>query len=272
MLFFDWNVHSAVYEEGTFFKYEILFDNDTEVPNLSEKKDEVHVLLNGLRFKCSFYSEKSLHNLYNPKPNKDYFSMLTKTIRKRLNVSGKEWAYFINPGYNSLPDYHIFQVHKRDFDITYSLGVYNHSYFHKEKIGNFSEKEQVYFTEVYVNGTLCDVTGLPRTSEIRYVCRLSENEQLVNVVEISSCEYVFYIYTFRVCLLYGSEFENAFQHPIYCESEGNETVNDLVKNLETEDVLTSFTKVQLLKKIKKPLKESIGNIMKRKLNESLVPS
>lgn len=265
VIFCNWNVRGAVYEEGTFFKYEVLFDNDIEVPNISEKKDEFHVLLNGSWFKCSFYSEKSLYNLYNPRPNKDYFSALTKSINKLLNVSTIEWSYFIFPGYNILPVDRIFQRHNHDIHSLYSLGVYNHSYFHKEKIGNFSEKEQMYFTEVYVNGTLCKATGLPRTSEIRYVCRLSEKEELVNVVEISSCKYVFYVHTFRVCLLYGSGFENVFQHPIYCESEGKETVNDLVKTLGTEDILTSFKKVQLLKNIKKPLKEAIENIMERRL-------
>lgn len=268
-MFLNKNAYSTVYEEGTFFKYEILFDNDTEIPNLNEQKDEVHVLLNESRFKCSFFNEKSHYNLYNPKPNKDYFSMLTKTIWNNMNFSGAEWDYFIFAGYNSLPGHHIFQWHKHYFYSLYSLGVYNHSYFHKEKIGSFSEKDQMYFTEVYVNGTLCDATGLPRTSEIRYVCRLSEEEQLVNVEEISSCKYVFYVYTYRVCLLYGHEFENVFQHPIYCEREGKENVKNLVKKLGTADILTSFTKPQLLKKIKEPLKERIGNIMKRKLNRSL---
>lgn len=224
-----WNVRGTVYEEGTFFKYHVKFDSDTEVPNLSEEKDELHVLLNGSRFKCSFYSENSLHNLYNPNTNKDIFSLLVKTINKPLKLSELYWKYIIFPGLK------IFQLHENYFFNLYSLGAYNHSYFHKKNISSFSEKQQMYFTEVYVNGTLCDITGLRRITEIRYVCRLSEEEELVNVVEVSICRYVFYVYTFRICLAYGFGFQNVF-HPIYCENEGNGTVNNLVKVLGTEDL------------------------------------
>jgi len=56
-----------------------------------------------------------------------------------------------------------------------------------------------YYSESYSDGTLCDLTGEPRTTEIRYYCNTEKVNLLKDIQEPSSCNYVVSIHTFLMC-------------------------------------------------------------------------
>ena len=47
-----------------------------------------------------------------------------------------------------------------------------------------------YWRQFYGNGTLCDLTGKPRESEVRVQCAPGEPSYLVSIEEVSTCKYL----------------------------------------------------------------------------------
>jgi len=71
---------------------------------------------------------------------------------------------------------------------------------------NTNTKEQTgtgdtpYFSVMYKDGTVCDLTGLPRTSEVRYFCGDTKGNSLIaDHSEPSSCNYLFIVNTPLLC-------------------------------------------------------------------------
>jgi hypothetical protein len=56
------------------------------------------------------------------------------------------------------------------------------------------------FSEIYSSGSVCDITGAPRTAEVRYQCASgSMDTKIVSVEEVASCEYVVTVSTPLLC-------------------------------------------------------------------------
>lgn len=81
-----------------------------------------------------------------------------------------------------------------------------------------------YITQMLVDGTICDVTGKPRRTEIRYYC--GESEAITSIKEISTCNYIVIFHTPRLCNNPGFESKKSLNsilcHPI---SERDEEPN-----------------------------------------------
>lgn len=62
------------------------------------------------------------------------------------------------------------------------------------------EQHPKYFSESFVEGTRCDLTGQPRKSEVRYQCNAERlTPQIVDISEPSACEYRIVIETATLC-------------------------------------------------------------------------
>ncbi|KAJ3678411.1 hypothetical protein LUZ60_002214 [Juncus effusus] len=62
------------------------------------------------------------------------------------------------------------------------------------------DASQRYHAHKYTNGTVCDLTDLPRETEVRFVCTGSGSQVLISSIkEISSCKYVLTVQAPMLC-------------------------------------------------------------------------
>ncbi|VDK55975.1 unnamed protein product [Anisakis simplex] len=75
-----------------------------------------------------------------------------------------------------------------------------------------------YYPVSYRQGTVCDLTGKPRTTTVLYVCRLDAKDQIYSFAEISSCTYEVVVLTRRLCSHPSFQPIIVPQHEIICYS------------------------------------------------------
>ncbi|KAK0426006.1 hypothetical protein QR680_009499 [Steinernema hermaphroditum] len=61
------------------------------------------------------------------------------------------------------------------------------------------DKDSAYYSVVYRQGSLCDISGSPRVTTMNYVCWPNAEDYIHSVRETSSCVYEIFIYTKRLC-------------------------------------------------------------------------
>jgi len=66
-----------------------------------------------------------------------------------------------------------------------------------------------YYSERYLDGTVCDLTSEPRKTEIRFTCDATKAEHIAVLKETSTCQYLLVVQTPRLCT-----------HPLYRPREG----------------------------------------------------
>jgi len=90
-----------------------------------------------------------------------------------------------------------------------------------------------YITQMLIDGTVCDITGKPRQTEIRYFC--GDREQILSVKEISTCNYIVAINTPKICDNPGFKSKKSINsilcHPISDRDEEEKESNDQPENL-----------------------------------------
>ncbi|KAI8056805.1 hypothetical protein BDF22DRAFT_668020 [Syncephalis plumigaleata] len=59
--------------------------------------------------------------------------------------------------------------------------------------------ERRYLTQYWTGGTLCDLTGEPRSIEVQYYCNPQEGEKISYADEPGTCRYVMIVHTPRLC-------------------------------------------------------------------------
>lgn len=66
---------------------------------------------------------------------------------------------------------------------------------------------QRYHSHIYTNGTLCDLTGEPRETEVRFVCADTGNNMINSITESSTCKYTLIFHAPVLCkhLLFQEE-------------------------------------------------------------------
>uniref|UniRef100_F1L4R1 Endoplasmic reticulum lectin 1 n=1 Tax=Ascaris suum TaxID=6253 RepID=F1L4R1_ASCSU len=77
-----------------------------------------------------------------------------------------------------------------------------------------------YYPVNYRHGTVCDLTGKPRTATVIYVCRLDAKDQIYSFVETSSCAYEVVVLTRRLCTHPSFQPVIVPQHEIVCYARG----------------------------------------------------
>lgn len=66
-----------------------------------------------------------------------------------------------------------------------------------------SRKSTMYVREIYSDGGVCDVTGQPRSTEVRYTCAPDVSDGILSIREASTCEYVVTIAARALCMHAG---------------------------------------------------------------------
>ncbi|CAJ0960561.1 unnamed protein product, partial [Mesorhabditis belari] len=60
--------------------------------------------------------------------------------------------------------------------------------------------ETPYFPVTYTKGTMCDITGKPRTITVLYICHKEGQENIHSLYEVSSCNYEAIVLNQRLCM------------------------------------------------------------------------
>jgi len=76
-----------------------------------------------------------------------------------------------------------------------------------------------YWRQYYGNGTLCDLTGKPRESEVRVQCAPGEPSYLVSIEEVSTCKYLVQFSSNLLCKhpAFAADKKKESVEPIQCE-------------------------------------------------------
>ncbi|XP_044140571.1 protein OS-9 isoform X1 [Bufo gargarizans] len=108
------------------------------------------------------------------------------------------WTYEFCYG-KHIQQYHIEESELKG-DILY-LGYYQSEFDWNNETAKASKHHRLkrYHSQMYVNGSKCDVTGKLRETEVRFVCEEGSGDYIARVDEPQSCTYVLTIHTTRIC-------------------------------------------------------------------------
>ncbi|VDK87059.1 unnamed protein product [Litomosoides sigmodontis] len=85
----------------------------------------------------------------------------------------------------------------------------------KRKIDN---KVQPYYPVTYRQGTVCDLTGKPRSTTVIYACDLDARDQIYSFAETASCTYEMIVFTKQLCSHPSFRPLPTIDHEIVCYS------------------------------------------------------
>jgi len=91
----------------------------------------------------------------------------------------------------------------------------------KPKTLRLEEVDLPYLEVVYADGTVCDLTGQPRQTQVRYVCHASGRHELVSFQETSSCQYVIVVLSPLLCSHPDYKVEADLENSIHCIALSN---------------------------------------------------
>ncbi|XP_040281700.1 protein OS-9 isoform X1 [Bufo bufo] len=108
------------------------------------------------------------------------------------------WTYEFCYG-KHIQQYHIEESELKG-DILY-LGYYQSEFDWNNETAKASKHHRLkrYHSQMYVNGSKCDLTGKLRETEVRFVCEEGSGDYIARVDEPQSCTYVLTIHTTRIC-------------------------------------------------------------------------
>ncbi|XP_055945301.1 protein OS-9-like isoform X2 [Argiope bruennichi] len=114
-------------------------------------------------------------------------------------LKGKDWWT-----YEFCFGHYIKQFHIEDGQIigqVITLGLYDSDYDWSNDTDEdkFKHVKQRYHSQYYVNGTKCDLTGHPRSAEVRLYCEEDAGDYIYRVDEPGTCNYVITVHTSRLC-------------------------------------------------------------------------
>ncbi|XP_040196819.1 protein OS-9 isoform X4 [Rana temporaria] len=108
------------------------------------------------------------------------------------------WTYEFCYG-KHLQQYHIEESEVKG-DILY-LGYYQSEFDWDNETAKASKHHKLkrYHSQMYVNGSRCDLNGKSRETEVRFMCEEGSGDYIARVDEPQSCTYVLTIHTTRIC-------------------------------------------------------------------------
>ncbi|XP_078168425.1 ER lectin-like protein [Carex rostrata] len=109
-----------------------------------------------------------------------------------------------------------------------ATSAYNekHSDSSLQKDPRSKDASQRYHAHQYTNGTICDLTDMPRETEVRYICSGTGTKVVIgSIKEISSCKYVATVQAPMLC-----------KHPMFQQERPALYINCIEIRAENEDV------------------------------------
>jgi len=234
--------------------------------------------------------EKEKHFNRNKVGNvKTALALLEPMKNKCLYHTSGWWSYEFCYG-KSIRQYHIATKNEpARFNSNYILGKYN-KYLELSSGKTEETKELVriapngknYLSQKFIDGTKCDKTNIPRTTEIQYYCGLDEN--IIYVKEISTCTYEVAISTQRLCKdpVFNSQIKKSI-NSILCYLYKSDKINnkssedhsltsdDFIyeKIKENDDQSNEEKLLEIHNKYKKENMKKASDIFKRKWMKSI---
>ncbi|XP_065838504.1 protein OS-9-like isoform X2 [Oscarella lobularis] len=187
------------------FGLEIL-DEPISVREPSENTLNV-VSRHGQPYRCAIPSENDVEAQLNRNPETDtppqpeanaVEQLLSRLTGTCLHKTKGWWTYEFC--YNQyVRQYHLEGGKRAGVDI--SLGEYrqrdNDEDAMFEDQSSFLSKSS--YVHEYVNGDKCDLTGLSRRTQVKFVCEQGGGDYIAHIEEPSSCSYVLYVNTMHIC-------------------------------------------------------------------------
>lgn len=103
------------------------------------------------------------------------------------------WRYEFCPR-TGMSQFH--QIPEKGIVLQYDLG----NKVLKTDLGTINDTHSFSYASLTLGkGTICDVTGEPRTIEIQIHCKQDVNDHISKVSEVSTCKYLAIIYTSKIC-------------------------------------------------------------------------
>ncbi|XP_071724435.1 protein OS-9 homolog [Rutidosis leptorrhynchoides] len=153
------------------------------------------------------------------------------------------------------------QVHLEDDKLVeeYILGVYDaeatsafnqiHSDTSTLKDPRSRDSSQRYHAHIYTNGTICDLTKEPRTTEVRFVC--SEPRTMISsITELSTCKYALTFHSPLLCKHPLFQEEKPVSHTIFCNLLPKDYRKDIQKNTDAEK--SEVEKIEMVTETENP--------------------
>ncbi|KAM8976660.1 protein OS-9 [Pelodytes ibericus] len=108
------------------------------------------------------------------------------------------WTYEFCYG-KHIQQYHVEESEVKG-DILY-LGYYQSEFDWNNETAKASKHHRLkrYHSQMYVNGSKCDLNGKSRETEVRFMCEEGSGDYIARVDEPQSCTYVLTVHTTRIC-------------------------------------------------------------------------
>jgi protein OS-9 len=107
-----------------------------------------------------------------------------------------------------------FVLGEYDADAT---AAFNQNHFDTSTLKDPRSKDasQRYHAHIYTNGTKCDLTNEPRTTEVRFVCS-EPRAMITSITELSTCKYALTFHCPMLCKHPLFQEERPVSHTIFC--------------------------------------------------------
>ncbi|THD19725.1 hypothetical protein D915_009580 [Fasciola hepatica] len=151
--------------------------------------------------------------------------------------------------------------------VSNSLPLLNNSYVHnllsllnRSECLLFTNQSTKYHSHSYTNGSICDLTAVPRVAEVRFTCGSGSSPEIVSVDELESCKYLFVVEVPSLC-----------SHPAFVMSKSPKieevlcgaVPDGMTSSLSDEDK-TAGTKEQIKLASKDPVSREAGPANRRR--------
>ncbi|KAM3179099.1 hypothetical protein ACTXT7_001237 [Hymenolepis weldensis] len=93
----------------------------------------------------------------------------------------------------------------------------------KPKSIHINGRDFAYYPVEYVDGTECDLTGLPRKATVAYVCLEESGGELFQISELETCVYQLIVFTRHLCSYSRYNSHKLYSNPITCVSQDKDT-------------------------------------------------
>lgn len=93
----------------------------------------------------------------------------------------------------------------------------------EQKSIHINGRDFAYYQVEYVDGTGCDLTGLPRKAIVAYVCLEESDGELFQISELETCVYQLIVFTRHLCLSPRYNSHKLHSNPITCVPKDKDT-------------------------------------------------
>jgi hypothetical protein len=133
-----------------------------------------------------------------------------------------------------------------------------------------SEHEE-FFSEVYVDGTVCDLNNQKRTTEVRYICTNDKSSAILDVKEPYTCTYIMTIGSPLICKHPNYQPKKEKTQTIYCVPQDDQEVFE-TKLREVEEMLQDLNSFEDVEGEEETEEEDAIDDIVEDVDHNIVPS